>query len=991
MATSDSVRASANNGTVTFSWSRTNSGTKAIINWKVTFTGSRDGNNTSQGFYLNLSGYNGGTVSTSSIWVKALNVTVVNGVPQSISTSGSFTVSRNSSGNGGFRVSFTVTINGSTASASKPWALDSVITYTKCSVPTTFTVSPTTAGPNDKITVTWSGAKGGTNNSISSYRIYWRITSGGTAPSTSTYTDTQDVPSKSTSGSTTVTLSNATDGYKVVFGIVVRGEAGSSYYSSIKTSSAVTIQTTPTLTISATPTLFTALGSNGDSGSRLGWCKNISIAATTNGSGTIQVQGLLKSTSSITTTWGSISSTVKTNTLSTKTVSSGTTSFSLNIHNAIKAIFSSVLSDTNIIAWRLKIIFTNSYGKSATAVFPATTSQYYAIPGISTTSAIAPLTSSGTLINDSVVSTDSVRYVWNRLRFTFPKDESLPNIKASMTASGKSYTTNVVSDTISGNDRIVEVTIPNSTPSDTTLIFKLNLTDNIISKTVNINKTIKEARRPATTGLTFDLPNNFNPLTTSTGSSEGYTVKFPFADARNNTTLKSVYFIDIGNTSNIKLIGYTTQWGTEYPRTFTSDSIGVTSEGFFSAKIIQTDSYQRIFNLSGDYGRGPANYVGTLQVYYRLKMTNIFGNVLYSGYISRTFNFNYTPTLSDITITRNSASWESGMKIRKGNSLEFTTNLYYATVGTYTIRLYEYDDNTSALLKTQTLTIAQFPKSEGAYKIGRIKSTRKFTYTVPEITTTKSKKYRIEVTVSYNNSSAKVTIELPVQPWVAPTLDLSEVEINKDGSNYKLEFSYNWTDYATAYNLTFNGVRFLYSTYSSGTWTDYARALFQSHTGDMEQNTVDDVTYYHPTKTSGNFEGIFTSAVATNINGKQLVKIQPRASITITDMTGVTGSDTSTIDLPEIIITILTPTVSLRKNQVGINIAEAASIDSNTVLMVKAPDTTKKTTKIDGINSDGSLTRLYYEMDIGKMRLYTNTDGSWSEQHSIDLLNGIFK
>ena len=989
MATSGSVSTSTvTGGHLTFSWSRSNSGTRAIINWKMTLTGTRDGTTTSNNHTVSVTATSG-SVSTNSLNISSMSVTVVNGVAATTYKSGSFTLNRNSSGNGGFRISFSTSINGNAVSASDSWSLDSVITYTKCSAPTTFTVSPTTAGPNDKITVTWSGAKGGTNNSISSYRIYWRITSGGTAPSTSTYTDTQDVPSKSTSGSTTVTLSNATDGYKVVFGIVVRGEAGSSYYSSIKTSSAVTIQTTPTLTISATPTLFTALGSNGDSGSRLGWCKNISIAATTNGSGTIQVQGLLKSTSSTTTTWGSISSTVKTNTLSTKTVSSGTTSFSLNIHNAIKAIFSSVLSDTNIIAWRLKITFTNSYGKSATAVFPENTSQYYAIPGIPTTSIIAPLTSGGGSLEDDEVYINNVYHVWNRVKFTFPKDESLPNIKASMTASGKSYTTNVVSDTISGNDRIVEVTIPNSTPSDTTLIFKLNLTDNIISKTVNINKTIKEARRPATTGLTFDLPNNFNPLVTSTVGSEGYTVKFPFADARNDTTLKSVYFIDIGNTSNIKLIGYTTQWGTEYPRTFTSNSIGVTSEGF-SAKIIQTDPYQRIFNLSGDYGRGPANYVGTLQVYYRLKMTNIFGNVLYSEHVSKTFNFNYTPTLSDITITRNNTSWESGMKIRKGNSLKFTTKLSYATVGTYTIRL--YDNNTNALLSTQTLTRTQFQKTEGAYKIGATESSRNFTYTVPEITVPGSKKYRIEVTVSYNNSSAKaITTELPVQPWVAPTFDLSEVEINKDGNNYKLELSYTWEDYDSTYNLTFNGVRFQYCTYSSGTWSDYASVFFQSYTGDMGQKVIDNTTYYKPTKTSGGFEGVFTSSVATNINGKQLVKIRPRASISITTMTGITTPQTSEIVLPEIIITILTPTVSLRKNQVGINIAEAASIDSNTVLMVKAPDTIKKTTKIDGINSDGSLTRLYYEMDIGKMRLYTNTDGSWSEQHSIDLLNGIFK
>lgn len=118
-------------------------------------------------------------------------------------------------------------------------------TYTACGAPTSVSASPGIVVPSGTITVSWSGAKAGTSNSISSYQIYWLVSSNGTAPTTSNYTGTKNVSSTATSGSTTVTLSNATRGYKVVFGVVTRGSAGSSYYSGIKTGGSVTINSKP--------------------------------------------------------------------------------------------------------------------------------------------------------------------------------------------------------------------------------------------------------------------------------------------------------------------------------------------------------------------------------------------------------------------------------------------------------------------------------------------------------------------------------------------------------------------------------------------------------------------------------------------------------------------------------------------------------------------------------------------------------------------------
>ena len=139
-----------------------------------------------------------------------------------------------------------------------PSSVYSLLTYVSASISVSYTSTtacgaPTSVSasgiitPNGSFTVSWSGASSGTNNSISSYQIYWYISSGGTAPSTYSYSGTKNVQSTSTSGSTTITLSGATRGYKVVCGVVTMGTAGSSYYSSIKTGGSVTINSLPSL------------------------------------------------------------------------------------------------------------------------------------------------------------------------------------------------------------------------------------------------------------------------------------------------------------------------------------------------------------------------------------------------------------------------------------------------------------------------------------------------------------------------------------------------------------------------------------------------------------------------------------------------------------------------------------------------------------------------------------------------------------------------
>lgn len=183
-----------------------------------------------------------------------------------IRKSGEFNVIHNSSGKGSFKVVFEVQFYPNTSQelliSSETINIPTIsYAYTNCSAPTSVTASGIVA-PNGEVTVSWSGASSGISNSIKGYEIYWRITSEGSAPSTNTYTNKTSVSSTSSSGSTKINIGNATRGYIVVFGVVTKGSAGSSYYSGIATGGNVKINSKPTKPLGGTvsPTIIPAAG-----------------------------------------------------------------------------------------------------------------------------------------------------------------------------------------------------------------------------------------------------------------------------------------------------------------------------------------------------------------------------------------------------------------------------------------------------------------------------------------------------------------------------------------------------------------------------------------------------------------------------------------------------------------------------------------------------------------------------------------------------------
>lgn len=126
--------------------------------------------------------------------------------------------------------------------------LDNNYSYSACSAPTSISVSSSIIKPGGSVTVSWSGAKAGTANPIAKYAIYWKING---APSTSSYTGQRVVTSNATSGSTSITqddlkLSSSNRGQSIQFGIVTIGTV-SGYNSGIKTGGQTKVNSLPSV------------------------------------------------------------------------------------------------------------------------------------------------------------------------------------------------------------------------------------------------------------------------------------------------------------------------------------------------------------------------------------------------------------------------------------------------------------------------------------------------------------------------------------------------------------------------------------------------------------------------------------------------------------------------------------------------------------------------------------------------------------------------
>lgn len=241
---------------VKFTSEKTSTAGQTKINWTISTQDiyPYDGSwyNAMAEVFLNFSGYNGGTVT--NIQNNRYEWVHTNFNPGLKILEGSCIVVHNSSGKGGFTVQLDGNIGGycdSVIDRSASYSLDDYIPYSKCAAPVA-TVIPAKVIPSGSFTVSWDQAKAGTSNPIVKYELYYKITKKGTVPTLSSYDKKITINSTSVKGSTTITTSNATRGYKIQYAIRTIGEI-EGYHSDLKTFGPTVINSLPSApTVSVT-------------------------------------------------------------------------------------------------------------------------------------------------------------------------------------------------------------------------------------------------------------------------------------------------------------------------------------------------------------------------------------------------------------------------------------------------------------------------------------------------------------------------------------------------------------------------------------------------------------------------------------------------------------------------------------------------------------------------------------------------------------------
>lgn len=1007
MATSGSVTTSSYEGRYgVLSWSSTSSGNKSTISWSMDLKGgASDWYLTSQCYF---------TVSCSKGSSNVSTVTVLNydtsrkGYVGNIG-SGSFTITHDSNAEASFSISLSLaTYNWAVnCTGSGSWSLPTL--YTSCSAPTSVSASGYVS-PSGSFIVSWSGASGGTNNAISSYQIYWHVTSNGAAPTTSTYTGTTNIASTSSSGSTTITLSSATRGYKVVCGVVTQGLAGSSYYSEIKTGGSVTVNHVPnaptasadttripstgakvkfTVTAgsdsdgqsctlyystssSGTKTKFTsplsktinaastyyfytydgieyssatnisislntkpsissvtssslssysALGGTGASGYQYGYAYAVTPEISVNKTGTLIVTAELEY-------WNNTSSQfAKDYDYSFPNYSMTSTSNvvlnNYDLHTAAVAKVTESIRQYYDVRWRLKFVLSDGLEQSDAVYWPA--DGYYTIAKSPT------LTASYNQFADSNITGTNTGQVWRQVRMKFYNDTSVTSISVAATAGGITISP-ASSTSVNGNYRYVDVTLPDNIAGSSAIVITASLTNTPASITKKVTCNVTESPAPTMGNITHGASTIY-PFT-GTGTYQVSTV-WPFGSysVLDSTTL-SAYNCSTTASDAFKFVHASNMSGENQ---VIKTLIWAKSGDNFAATMDRATAY------GWNHELGYTTYVGSQTYYCQLQITNLFGKTFTSDWLSRTFNFNelaQTPTISTVQWAQTntvSTSWTtfqtgtSGDAIQESLYLRFGLNFGLFTEDKITVNLRLTND-----AGTNTVLTQEFQASELSRATGRTatSNTIYFVYgPVSNISTSNNRKWAFQVTTTLGDvTSSEITMR--VQKQTAPTINFLLCSTTQD---YDLTYQFTQTDTG------------------GGTITNYLYG-----------------------------EGSNLSGVITNTSGTvpSLVTGWDVKSICIKSVSTVTGLITRTVNYYSnyIIVYQLSPTVSYRKNQLGVNTKEptpGAAVDIH------------QSTGADSIlfqGRDANDNTVKFDINIlnGTIKFYVNG----TVQHTLDMVNG---
>lgn len=882
--------------------------------------------------------------------------------------------------------------------------------YTACSAPTSITASGIVT-PSGTFTVSWSGASSGTNNAISGYEIYWKVSPNGQAPTTSNFTRRAYIPSTSTSGSISITLSSAERGHKVVCGVVVRGSAGSEYFSGIKTGGLVQVNRLPTaptvvstnttevsasgtevifnvragsdpdgqnctlyyatsstgvktkftsplsktlnaaatyyfytydgieyssptsisITLNTKPKIdnievntistYTALDSNGIDGYQKGYADTIQPKITANKGGTLKIMVEMSSSNDTTTSMTSYHHTYALpnyNLTSYNNVILNT----YDINTAAVNEFSEKIRQSKNIKWRLKFILNDGIDDSDAKYFPAD-GYFYAI-------AHAPSLNGpfNQFDNKDIEGTKS-RQIWRKVRMKFYNDTSTPIVAVTAITNNTSLSATFIT-TTSGNERYVDITLPDNIESEATINITASLTNASSSIVKKVSCTVTETPAP-----------NMGPLThagtiiypfTDTGTYQ-ISMAWPFGNYKNIETAlpeyncstiidKAIKFVHASDTSGSNLV--IKELKKQDQVTWKKNNNGV------------NDTITATLDGSTAYGWGKElgydTYAGQKTYYCQIQITNLFGKTYTSnpesgGWLSRIFDFDEKAQSLEIesvqwATSNNSTNWSSfttgsnGNAAQEGMYFKFNLKFNLFTEEEITVQLKRKINNKEIILTPKT-----YPKGELKYAAGRSPAENKISLVygpVGAISDTEKRVWSFQIT-NTRGTTESAGVEMKVLKQVAPTIDFISCSVDKD---YKISYKFEQTDDGggsiTNYLCDYDKK------------TNLTAQLSKPSSGQIWSGTKEPIT------TGWEVKSVCVKSVSTIYANSEN---SPNDTIK-----GLIHSE-KTYYSKYIIVYKVSPTVAYRKNQLGIN---TDNPDNDAILTIYPSSDYKKIRFTDG-------------------------------------------
>ena len=852
--------------------------------------------------------------------------------------------------------------------------------YTACSAPTTVTASGIVT-PSGTFTVSWSGASGGTNNAISSYQIYWKVSSDGSAPTTSSYTGTKNIASTSTSGSTSITLSSAQRGYKVVCGIVTQGTAGTSYYSGINTGGSVKINLLPakptvvstnttvvstsgtevifnvmagsdadgqnctlyyatsrtgsktkftsplskTLNAAATyyfytydgieyssPTsisialntkpvinnievntisTYTALNGSGIDGYQKGYADAIQPKITANKGGTLKIMVEMSGSNSPTST----TSYDYTYTLPDYNLTShdNVVLNTYDINTAAVNKFSEEIRQSTNIKWRLKFILTDGIDDSNAKYFPAG-GYFYSI-------AHAPsLDAPFNRFEDSNVPGTTANQIWREVRMKFYNDTSTPIVQVTATATtddGKEISLNTTFTTsVSGNNRYVDITLPDNINSNANINITASLTNTSASIIKKVSCTVTETPAP-NMGPLIHAGTIIYPFT-DTGTYQ-ISMAWPFGNYEDINTALTAYNCSTSINEAIKFV-------------HASDTSGSNSVTKVLKWVKASNNITATLNGSTAYGwekeLGYDTYAGQKTYYCQIQITNLFGKTYTSdpesgGWLSRIFDFDEKAQSLKIE----SIQWANPNNPTEWNPFTTGPDGNAAQEGMY----FKFNLNFKLFTKEEiTVQLKRKIKDEEIISISKIYSKGELNYAnnqnpasnsvslvygpVGNISDIEDRVWNFQIISARGTAVTDNGKTMKVQRQTAPDIDFTSCSVDQ---NYNISYSFKQTDSGGG-----SIVNYLCN------YDNKNELLFSDSLSDVPSSEVSSSDGTPPIK-------IYSGTVKASVSDWEVKSICIKSVSTVNGLIKLEKECYSNY----IIVYKVTPTVAYRKNQLGIN------------------------------------------------------------------------